>query len=216
LETKKDSKIFKRGALVKSISIVSKSIFGLYSLTEYLKITLQYLYENPEMDLDTCFTNLLQSMNEIDLSNIRKYSDWEIYYNRYCVNNNSILKIPKIQTKYLEKEININIKNDLASMEFIDKRVSILKLIERFKSKTMIIINSILCQKRILFCGYEKSAGEVSTLILSLPNLFRHSRFLLYKKIFPYASLGNLDFLLVKGYIAGLTNPIVIDKTVKI
>jgi len=60
----------------------------------------------------------------------------------------------------------------------------------------------------VLFMGYQQAAGEVCNTVLSACLLISPPLTGTLRRAFPYANLTNLDFLGVRGYIAGVTNPL--------
>eukprot|EP01027_Heterolobosea_sp_BB2_P017149 GEZU01024324.1.p1 GENE.GEZU01024324.1~~GEZU01024324.1.p1 ORF type:complete len:315 (-),score=82.21 GEZU01024324.1:325-1269(-) len=72
----------------------------------------------------------------------------------------------------------------------------------------MTLYNAILCEKRVVFLGYNQSAGDVCAYTLSAVMLVAPPlRGMIARRVFPYASLVNLQFLNEPGFIAGVTNP---------
>jgi hypothetical protein len=73
----------------------------------------------------------------------------------------------------------------------------------------MIIYDALLCEKRILLSGdTANSADEIQEFVLACSQFISPPLLGILSKMFPYASLNNLDFLEEPGYIAGVTNPI--------
>ncbi|KAJ2767353.1 hypothetical protein IWQ57_003983, partial [Coemansia nantahalensis] len=75
----------------------------------------------------------------------------------------------------------------------------------------ILLMNSLLTQKRIIFLGHGKPAGEVANYVLAAVALGSGGGGVLRglaNRAFPYTNLTNLDTLLsFPGYIAGVTNP---------
>ncbi|KAJ2794653.1 hypothetical protein H4R20_006151, partial [Coemansia guatemalensis] len=75
----------------------------------------------------------------------------------------------------------------------------------------ILLMNGLLTQKRIIFLGHGKPAGEVANYVLSAVALGSGGGGVLRgfaNRAFPYTNLTNLDTLLsFSGYIAGVTNP---------
>jgi len=84
--------------------------------------------------------------------------------------------------------------------------VSLIDFVKKFKEKTMIIYNGLLSGQRILFVSYEGPCYEISQYVSCCINLV--SPLNIIPKIFPFEHLLNLNFLEVKEYIAGVSNPI--------
>ncbi|KAJ1919805.1 hypothetical protein H4219_001714 [Mycoemilia scoparia] len=75
----------------------------------------------------------------------------------------------------------------------------------------ILLMNGLLTQKRIIFLGHNRPAGEVSNYVLAAVALGSGGGGVLRgfaNRAFPYTNLTNLDTLLeFPGYIAGVTNP---------
>ncbi|KAJ2659745.1 hypothetical protein IWW48_003346 [Coemansia sp. RSA 1200] len=75
----------------------------------------------------------------------------------------------------------------------------------------ILLMNGLLTQKRVIFLGHGKPAGEVSNYVLSAVAFGSGGGGILRgfaNRAFPYTNLTNLDTLLsFPGYIAGVTNP---------
>jgi len=65
----------------------------------------------------------------------------------------------------------------------------------------------LLTEKRILFLGFDCSAGEVCEYVLTTICMVCPPLKGLIKRAFPYTNLTYLDFLTIHGYIVGVTNP---------
>ena len=68
-----------------------------------------------------------------------------------------------------------------------------------------------LAKKRVLFVGYNHAARDVCRAVLSavamvapIPNIIHRTH--------PYANLTDLSFLDTPGYIAGVTNPMFLER----
>ena len=83
----------------------------------------------------------------------------------------------------------------------------IARFISLFKEDTMKIYNALLKKQRILFVGYNHSAYDVVSMVLACVSLVSPPIPNILRRTFPYATLSDLDFLQVDGYIAGVTNP---------
>ncbi|KAJ2161069.1 hypothetical protein GGF46_001740 [Coemansia sp. RSA 552] len=75
----------------------------------------------------------------------------------------------------------------------------------------ILLMNGLLTQKRVIFLGHGKPAGEVANYVLAAVALGSGGGGVLRgfaNRAFPYTNLTNLDTLLsFSGYIAGVTNP---------
>ncbi|KAI8809795.1 docking domain of Afi1 for Arf3 in vesicle trafficking-domain-containing protein [Cladochytrium replicatum] len=80
----------------------------------------------------------------------------------------------------------------------------------------VVLVNAILTQKRVLFLGHGKPAGEVMNFVLSACAIAGGGALLrgFTERCFPYIGLQGLDLLLsTPGYIAGVTNPVFEEQT---
>ena len=85
---------------------------------------------------------------------------------------------------------------------------SVLMLLSKFGKQTMKIMNAVLQERRVLFLAKMAPAKEVCDLVLSACCLVSPPLFGMVQRAFPYANLNDLDWLEVKGHIAGVTNPV--------
>ncbi|KAJ2721439.1 hypothetical protein GGI07_003952 [Coemansia sp. Benny D115] len=81
----------------------------------------------------------------------------------------------------------------------------------QYTHSIVLLMNGLLTQKRIIFLGHGKPAGEVANYVLAAVALGSGGGGVLRgfaNRAFPYTNLTNLDTLLsFPGYIAGVTNP---------
>ena len=85
---------------------------------------------------------------------------------------------------------------------------SLTSLVSLFGPHIMDIYAALLSQRRVIFLAYQQPASSVSLLVLSSLLLLSPPYPSLLHRAFPYVSLTNMDFLSVPGYVAGVTNPI--------
>ena len=86
------------------------------------------------------------------------------------------------------------------------RRASVLMLLSKFGKQTMKIMNAVLQERRVLFLAKMAPTKEVCDLVLSACCPCR--RHIWDAAGVSYANLNDLDWLEVKGYIAGVTNPV--------
>lgn len=81
----------------------------------------------------------------------------------------------------------------------------------------MIIINAILSDKRVVFLGDKRPAGEVAEYVISAGYIAGAGGMVIpgiTERLFPYTGLSSVDYLLsVPGYVAGVTNPVFEEQT---
>ena len=77
----------------------------------------------------------------------------------------------------------------------------------------MLIFDSLLSEKRILFSGgLEYSAEEIQHYVFACASLISPPFFGILPRMRPYATLSNLEFVEDMGSIAGVTNPVIQQK----
>ena len=108
--------------------------------------------------------------------------------------------------QWLNSQIPMRIPLLLQPQELAE--TSITELLRRFKGGLMAAFHALLNNQRILFLGHSQPAGVVCTSVLSVPLLVCPPLSDVLPRCFPYTTLNNLDFLNVKGYVGGSTNPI--------
>ena len=85
---------------------------------------------------------------------------------------------------------------------------SLTSLCARFGPSTMDVFTALLTCRRVLFLAYQQPASSVTSMVLSSLLLISPPFPSLLYRAFPYTSLTNMDFLDTPGYVAGVTNPI--------
>lgn len=90
-------------------------------------------------------------------------------------------------------KMNLKIPTTLFPDEVGDVKVT--ALVKKFGNQIMHIYNGLLTQKRILFLGFECSAGEVSEYVLAACCMVCPPLKGLVSRAFPYTNLTYLDFL---------------------
>lgn len=72
----------------------------------------------------------------------------------------------------------------------------------------MLIFHSILLEKKVIFAGFNNiNANDIYMIIMASVSMISPPLYGSLKRVFPYWTLSNLDFLQSQGYIAGVSNP---------
>lgn len=137
---------------------------------------------------------LYHSICNLNLRDIPTFSSMQKRVWRYSIEDGQALR-HKISLSFKSKMYFISIPLALEIDEIGDERVSLTKLISKFKLTSMDLFNAILQQKRILFFGQNISAGEACFYVLSAclfvcPPL----KGLLKQRVFPYQTLNDTSF----------------------
>lgn len=155
-------------------------------------------------DLKTMFKKLLTSINTIKLPTFGKDLNYiEKKVLRWTISDEEKLYY-KTEIEFFGKKFKFFIKVGLFEDEIGDEKLSITKLLIKFKEKTMEIYNAIFQEKRILFYSKNQSISEIARAVFScvlivappLTGFFQH-------KVFPYVTTDDMTFSKVPGYIGG-------------
>ncbi|KAL0479045.1 hypothetical protein AKO1_007912 [Acrasis kona] len=206
VRTKKDSTM-KRGASVKSLALCSPHPY-FYVFKGLLRHAMELIFESGE-EPETIIQDLYRVINELDLSTLASsLSPTQKKVWRYSIVDKDIVNHP-VKLLFRGKSFNLLIPLAIDEDEIGDERASVIKFISKFKSHTMTVYNAILEERRVLFVGHNQSASDVCFIVLSAIMLVAPPiTNLLRTRVFPYQSLTLGDeFTNVKGYIAGVTNP---------
>lgn len=102
---------------------------------------------------------------------------------------------------FMEKDISIPFPTAMLDNEMPDGRISVIRVLDNLQEHTMVLLNAILFEKKILFSGYNVPAGDVSSFVLGTACLFPMGS-LVRDRIYPYTSFDDLSFL--KQYASNL------------
>lgn len=209
VRTKKDPRV-RRGAVVRSLAIVTPYRFYNH-FKPVLELALDQYFDTPGVEV---LEKLYTQMNKMDFSHTTSLSEQEKAVERalllrasekgQLVSDHSQAVVAKFEWDDKELEVNVPMLNDEDEVT----EASLINLIKMFKENTMKIFNALICQKRIMFTGYQRPSGQLCTCVVSACLLVSPPFQGTLRRAFPYASLTNLDFLQVPGFVAGATNPI--------
>ena len=112
---------------------------------------------------------------------------------------------------FLSTSFPLRVPSHLLPSEVVES--SLTSLCARFQQHTMDVFSAILTGRRVIFLAYQQPASSVSSMVLSSLLLVSPPFPSLLHRAFPYTSLTNMDFLDVPGFVAGVTNPIFQQRT---
>jgi len=188
----------RRGAVVKAISICTRYPF-IQIFKPAIVLALQRFYEN---STEKVLAELYQALNAMDLSSMPAYNDYQKQILR-ANDDKSKLEFSTV-INYVTK---MNIKIPIALLPDEVGDCKLIPLVKKFGSQVMLIYNGLLTQKRILFLGFDSSAGELCEYVLAACSMLCPPLKGLIHRAFPYTNLTYLNFLEIPGYIAGVANP---------
>lgn len=210
VKTRHDSTV-RRGAIVKSMCIFSK-----YSFVEAFKRPL-------ENALDEYFDNqsisvlqaLFENLNSVDVSGFPFPSTLEQLLMRRGVTHDNLrpLSLEHNPRSWIQSFEVPSSKGALTlqypTYQTPDEvgEISLTRLLKIFGESTMKIYHGLLMKQRILFVGYGHAAQDIAQIVLSAVAMVAPPMSGIIRRTFPYANLTDLTFLEVKGYVAGVTNP---------
>ena len=88
-----------------------------------------------------------------------------------------------------------------------------MKFILKFGSKTMVVFDALLSEKKILMAGsLDYSISNIIEFVFAAASLISPPLFGVQTKVYPYAQLSQITRLMQeKSYVAGVTNPMFIQ-----
>lgn len=225
--TIKDKKI-ERGASMKSIAICTKSMINLHSfeglavylLAEVFKISLSSKEEiRKKEEIRILIENAYVSYNKMILSYSNESFIWNsllchVNCNTYIYktdkdNKNSFTYQVK-DSDGKEKILSCQIKSYLNPEQIYSSCIR--NFIKLFKENTMLIVDSVLLDKKIIFVGdINTTCDKLSKFQFSLIGLLG-GQYSLIRKFNCVKTLYDLDFVKEEGCIYCITNPIMKDK----
>jgi hypothetical protein len=211
VKTRHDSSV-RRGAIVKAMCIFSRFHF-IETFKAPLELALQEYFDNRSVDV---LKHLFDTLNCLDLSHLPRPDYLECLMMRRGVKYLPIHCSPiadhlptnwsrSVVSKYRDQELKLSIPVHYTPDEVGD--ISVTNLVKLFGESVMRIYHAILTKQRVLFVGYNHAARDIAQMVLSSVAMLSPPMTGIIRRTFPYANLADLNFLEVKGYIAGVTNP---------
>lgn len=163
-------------------------------------LALQKFFVTPTEEV---LVQLYNSLNQMDLSGMPRYTDHEKQiirssndkskqeYTAHISFDKTNMKI-RIPTTLFPDEV-----GDVTCWIYFSNyyQHSLITLVRKFGNQVMLIYNALITQKRILFLGFDCSAGEVCEYTLAACSMVCPPLKGLVKRAFPYTNLTYLDFL---------------------
>lgn len=198
MRIKKDPNL-QRGASIRSIAICSSTVnvFHPYEeiVEQYLDNFLHLPYPLDEKSMESLriiLNNVLQSLN----NKVRKMPLRTVFINPLSMNFVNLQNI----------ESNVQTKSQYFSFGASLADASLIRFINIFQERTMLIHNSILSGNRILFNSNELSCQEICETVICCFHLVAPLNII--QKLFPFEHLSNIKFLETESFIAGVSNPL--------
>ena len=221
--TKHDSSV-RRGAVVKSMAIFTKHHWVesiKWTLYKALELTfqdssitvLEHLYNALNaIDLNSLpvpsrLEKQIMSINAIDINELSRLANLKQCDKKEDAADNYLLQDwnQDFKIQLLDHQTTMAIPLYLSNDEVGD--VNVARLVRTFGADTMILYNAIIRKQRIMFVGYGQAARDIAQMVFSTISLVTLVQPEVIKRTFPYATLTDLSFLEVPGYISGSTNP---------
>jgi hypothetical protein len=211
VKTRYDATV-RRGAIVKAMCIFSRYHF-VEAFKTPLELALDSYFDNPDISE---LSGLFQSLNSIDISRLPRPDYLECLLMRRGVKYLPLYKSPTSEhhprtwkralcMQFKEKALSLSVPCHYTPDEIGDINIS--SLLKIFGEASMKIFHAILTKQRVLFVGYNHSTSDIAQMVLSAVAMVAPPLTGLIRRTFPYANLADLGFLEVKGYVAGVTNP---------
>lgn len=211
VKTRHDSSV-RRGAIVKAMCIFSRYHF-IEAFKAPLELALEEYYENRSIEV---LKSLFDGLNSIDLSSLPRPDYLECLMMRRGVKYLPVhsTSIPQhlpsnwsrsLSLQYRDQEMKLSVPVHYTPDEIGD--ISVTNLVKLFGESVMRIYHAVLTKQRVLFVGYNHATRDIAQMVLSSVAMVAPPLTGIIRRTFPYANLADLNFLEVKGYIAGVTNP---------
>lgn len=213
VKTRHDSTV-RRGAIVKAMCIFSRYHF-IEIFKRPLEIALEDYFDHPSVDV---LKKFYEAVNKIDISTLPRPDYLERLIMRRGVSYHPLRTSPMDHTpSHWSRTLTYNYGGDSSSPLHLTVPVhntpdevgdiSVTNLVKLFGESVMRIYHAILTKQRVIFVGYSHAAGDIAQIVLSSVAMVAPPMTDLIRRTFPYANLSDLGFLEVKGFIAGVTNP---------
>eukprot|EP01039_Chlorochromonas_danica_P004229 gene4229-4646_t len=212
VKTKHDSTV-RRGAIVKSLCVFSQYSY-IESLKQPLEKALEKYFQTPSL---TVLEDLFHRLNETPMRDLPKPSMLELLLMRRGVVYDPLSPGP-VDHQPQAWSLSIAYPGDGDNREHLltipiyrtlDEvgNISLSNLVHVFGENVMRIYHAVLLKQRVLFVGYNHATEDIAQIVLSAVAMVSPPMSGVIKRTFPYATLSDLGFTEVKGYIAGVTNP---------
>ena len=209
----RSDKNVRRGAIVKALTVVTRFPFIQVFRTIIRHGLDMYYKSTTQSTLEQVFATI----NALDLSSAspttpleRKMLRRAVARPQYGASHGGAIDPLRLQLKWNKDGIDLTVPVNIPMCTEADDvgEASVQTLLSKFGKQTMMIMNAVLQERRVLFLAKMAPAKEVCDLVLATCCLVSPPLFGLVQRSYPYANLNDLDFLEVKGYIAGVTNPV--------
>eukprot|EP00164_Ancoracysta_twista_P004242 GFYU01005716.1.p1 GENE.GFYU01005716.1~~GFYU01005716.1.p1 ORF type:complete len:710 (-),score=142.81 GFYU01005716.1:76-2205(-) len=209
VRTKKDKSV-RRGAIVKSMAICTQhQTFHVFK--PILVLALEKYFDAGGDEGMTVLSYLYNTINAMDISTMPRLTELQKQVSRLqriTVSNSDTRDASEyFSSSMIWEAVKIPVRIPLTLQEDEYGEASVSTLVKKFKENTPIIYNALLSEKRVIILGHNHPAREVCNYVLSAILLVAPLSGFLHRA-FPYATLSNIEFLEIKGYIAGVTNPV--------
>ncbi len=209
----RSDKTVRRGAIVKALTIVTRFPF-IQIFRTIMRHGLDLYYASTDQrTLEQVFTTI----NSLDLSSAKVTTPMErrllrrrVARPQYGNARTGTIDPLRTQFKWSKGGLDLTVPVNIPLCTEADDvgEASVQTLLSKFGKQTMKIYNAVLQERRVLFLAKMAPAKDVCDLVLSACCLVSPPLFGVVQRSFPYANLNDLSWLEVKGYIAGVTNPV--------
>eukprot|EP01155_Anaeramoeba_flamelloides_P019093 Anaeramoba_flamelloidesa572767_42.p1 GENE.a572767_42~~a572767_42.p1 ORF type:complete len:636 (-),score=148.15 a572767_42:35-1942(-) len=205
VKTQKDEQAV-RGTRYHALAIASKFQF-IRIFKPILMLYLEKTFQHKD-NIEAIVANLYKLLNSFEIGEQIQLIEQQKQINR------TLTQLPQVYTTELAVDnIQIPIRIPLNMLEDEMLNLSLISLVNDLQESIMVLFNAILMNKRIIFVGYELSAGFVCETVLSSILMVCPPLRGVIRRTFPYANLPTIGlFENVPGYIVGTTNPLFATK----
>lgn len=202
VRTVKDSSV-RRGAIIRSLCVLSEYPF----VSSFRPWLFDALLEFFSCRSEHVIVDLHTRLNEIPLATLHT-----------CRASPLAPFLPfllePVQEEFTHEDHRTPLALDMSAGDDDAGDGSVRALMLRFDTRTVVqLFEAVLLEKRILFIGHNVRTGLICEVVVAtarlvtpvISNILQH-------RVYPYATLNDMSFVDVHGFIAGTANPFLEDK----
>ena len=106
------------------------------------------------------------------------------------------------------ESFDVRVPLHMSEQRVCEEAGSLRRLLDAFKESSITLVNEVLCGRRVMLLSYQKSAGELCSVVMAAASLVLPVAKGYLSKVFPYSSLTCMsDWNQLPSCLVGVTNP---------